>query len=93
MDLSFPKQAFSIFGVCAVVLFLLFCKNAKKHFLHFAVRAAIGSFCIVLFNAICLNRSFPYFVGLNPITILISAILGLPGVVLLFALQIFSTFS
>lgn len=84
----FSVQALAIIGVCLAVLFLLFFKQRSAFFIRIAVRAVIGSVLIMGIDAICSYFSLTPFVGLNPFTICICALLGLPGVLFMFLMPL-----
>lgn len=75
--------------VCLAVLFLVYFKQKSSLILNFVQRGIIGFVVITGFNKLFAYLAVPLFVGINVWTLLTSAILGIPGVVMLFCLSFF----
>ena len=78
----------SILIVCALVLFIIFTKEKLGFLVRILSRGVI--YGLLLFG---INQALPYFgiaplFGINPVTVLTTAILGFPGVFLLFAVSL-----
>ena len=86
MDLTMLQNMLPIVVVCALVFFLLFLRSKSNLLIRLILRTVIGFFSILTGNAICAYFSLGLFVGVNPATLLVCAILGLPGVVGMFLL-------
>lgn len=78
-----------IAAVCLAVLFLMYFKQKSSLILHFVQRGIIGFLAICGLNKLFAYLSIPLFVGVNAWTLLTSAILGIPGVVMLFCMNYF----
>lgn len=74
-------------GVCGVVLSILILKQKMQFFLEFLLRAGVGTALIFWINQILLQQGISVSVGLNFLSLLTSGTLGIPGVVLLFAIM------
>ena len=72
--------------VCGLVLLILFMKKKMRFFLQFLLRMGIGTVAILWVNELLVRQGISVSVGLNPISLLTSASLGIPGVALLFAI-------
>ena len=72
--------------ICILVLAILFFKNKLEIIMGFIMRGIIGAVTIYGVNQLLLSYGITESVGINPLTVLTSAILGLPGVMALFAL-------
>lgn len=72
--------------VCILVLAILFFKNKLEVIMGFIMRGVVGTVTIYGVNQALLLYGFTQSVGINPLTVLTSAILGIPGVVALFIL-------
>ena len=76
--------------VLAVVLFLVlgmvFMKKNARFFLDFFVRMIVGMTMILGVNQVLIGQGIEISVGVNLISLLTSASLGIPGVALLFAI-------
>ena len=86
MDLTMMQNMLPIVVVCGLVFFLLFLRSKSNILIRLILRTVIGFFSILAGNAICAYFSLGLFVGVNPATLLVCAILGLPGVVGMFLL-------
>ena len=74
-------------GMCLLVLAILFLKSKMQMVFHFLLRVGVGAAVILYLNRFFCMRGMEIFVGLNMISLLISGILGFPGVALLFAIS------
>ena len=74
-------------GVCGIVLGIGLLKEKAAFFLQFLLRAAIGTVLILGINSVLQQQGISIAVGLNPVSLLASASLGIPGVALLFAVM------
>lgn len=71
--------------VCIIVLAILFFKNKLEVIMGFFMRGIVGAIAIYGVNQLLLSYGITQSVGINPLTVLTSAILGIPGVCALFA--------
>ena len=77
-----------IAGCVSFVIFLFFYRVFFKIF-KFTLKGAIGGIGILACNALLSMAGINAAVGVNIVTILVAAVLGIPGVILLYAMQIF----
>lgn len=75
--------------VCLAVLFLVYFKQKSNLILNLVQRGIIGFVAISGINELLAYLSVPLFVGINEWTLLTSAILGIPGVIMLFCVNFF----
>lgn len=73
-----------IAGVCGLVLFILFFRNKIEALLRLLMRGAVGVILIYFVNQVLLSYGINSLVGINPITVLTSVFLGIPGVCALY---------
>lgn len=73
-------------GVCGLVLLIVLMKRKMQFFLEFLMRAGVGAAMILWMNSILAGQGIEVFVGINFLSLLTSGSLGIPGVVLLFAI-------
>ena len=78
-----------ILGVCFLVLFLIFFRNRAMWLVNCMLRMAVGALTIYLCNMWMDERHILGKVGLNPISLLTSALLGIPGVAGLYGIRFF----
>ena len=74
-------------GVCGIVLAIGVLKEKLYFLCTFLLRAVIGAILILWLNSILIKQGLQIEVGLNLISLLTSASLGIPGVALLFAIS------
>jgi len=77
-----------IIGIIAVAVFLIFFRILKKPiklFFKLIINSLIGLVMLMVFNL--LGGLVSLHIGINLLTILISGILGLPGIILILILQ------
>jgi inhibitor of the pro-sigma K processing machinery len=78
-----------ILFVCAFVLILTVSKHKRNYIPVFLQRGIFGAVMIFGLDKLFAYFAIELFVGLNVWTLLTSAILGIPGVCLLFGLSFF----
>lgn len=83
------QEMFMIIAACGIVLLILAVKTNSHLILNFILRSITGSLLIVFFNFLLKMGGYFFMVGLNPVTVLTSGILGFPGVVLLYGIKIY----
>ena len=82
-----PHLILWMIGLCmAVMLLLLFAKPLRKA-LRWVARGAAGLCAVLVLNTAA--ASFGLMVGINLLTMAVAVVLGVPGVVMLYAAQIF----
>ncbi|MBR1692932.1 MAG: pro-sigmaK processing inhibitor BofA family protein [Lachnospiraceae bacterium] len=74
----------TIAGVCLLVLGIVFFKNKMDVLLRFLLRGAFGTVLIYIINQVLAYLGMQVPVGINPVTVLTSMILGIPGVCALY---------
>ena len=85
-----PPQAiiWMIAGCAAFVIFLFFYRIFFK-ILKYALKGAIGGIGFLACNALLSMAGISAAVGVNAVTVLIAAFLGVPGFIMLYAAQFF----
>lgn len=84
------QGAFLIIAVYGIVFLILGIKTNSHMILNFVLRSVSGSLLIYVLNKVLENTEFFVTVGLNPVTVLTTGILGFPGVLLLFGIKIYT---
>ena len=72
--------------ICGIILLVLLLRKRAQIILNFLVRTVLGAIMILLVNDILQKQGFDIYVGLNPVTLLTSGTLGIPGVCLLYSI-------
>ena len=84
------QGAFIIIAVFGILMLILVVKTNSNLILNFLLRSMAGTLLIFGVNKIMEFYDVSIVVGLNPVTVLTSGILGFPGVILLFGIKIYS---
>lgn len=79
-----------ILVMCAVVLAIVLLRRRLDIIVGFALRALCGVICIYVVNNIMIHMNYGGTIGWNPITVLTSGFLGIPGVIALYGIKIVS---
>ena len=88
--MEFYQGAFIIIAVLGILMLILAVKTNSVLILNFVLRSITGTLVIFGVNQILEFYDFSIGVGVNPVTVLTSGILGFPGVILLFGIKIYS---
>ncbi len=84
------QDIFIIVGACGIILLLLAVKQNSRLIMNLVYRGLWGTVLIFGINSICEMAGYEGLcVELNPGTVLTTAILGIPGLILLFGIQIY----
>ena len=79
----------AILGVCLIVLIIGAMGRKVEWLVNFILRAVMGSIGIYCVNYLLAARQISVAVGINPLTILTSGILGFPGIAVLYGIDFF----
>lgn len=79
----------AILIVCVLVLLIGAFGRKIEWIINFVLRAVMGTIGIYFLNSFLLTRQISIAVGINPLTVLTSGILGLPGVAVLYGINFF----
>lgn len=79
----------AILGVCLIVLLIGAMGRKIEWLVNFVLRAVMGTIGIYCLNYILASRQISVAVGINPLTILTSGILGFPGIAVLYGIHFF----
>lgn len=77
-----------IMAVCALILFIIFTKEKLGLLVRFVCRAVVSAALIWGINQVLFLMGIPALVGVNLVTVLTSAILGFPGLCLLYTVSL-----
>mgnify|MGYP001037456008 FL=1 len=76
--------------VASFVVLIVVLKSKANMVFRFLVQAVIGSVLIYGMNQFFLSQNLVSIIAINPLTVLTCGFLGIPGVFLLFCVQILS---
>lgn len=79
----------AILAVCILVLAIGAFGRKIEWIINFVLRAVLGTIGIYFLNNFLLASNISAAVGINPMTVLTSGILGLPGLVVLYGINFF----
>lgn len=79
----------AILGVCALVLIIGLLGKKIEWIVNFVLRAVLGTIGIYFLNNFLIASNISVVVGINPMTVLTSGILGFPGLVVLYGIKFF----
>lgn len=75
--------------VCALVLLIGAVKKKSEFIINFILRTVLGMISIYFINEFLNWQNINIAVGMNPITVLTSGTLGIPGVLLLYGINFY----
>lgn len=84
--MEYGMGTIGIVAVCAGALLIGAMRKKAEWLLNFILRTVLGIIAIYLINLSLPAIGFEAGVGINPVTILTSGILGFPGVIALYAI-------
>lgn len=79
----------AIMIVCVLVLFIGAFGRKIEWIINFLLRAVMGTLGIYFLNGFLTARNISVAVGINPMTVLTSGILGFPGLIVLYGINFF----
>lgn len=79
----------AILGVCLIVLIIGALGRKVEWLVNFILRAVMGTIGIYCLNYLLASRQIAVAVGINPLTILTSGVLGFPGIAVLYGIHFF----
>lgn len=85
----FNSGTIIIIVACAVVLIVGAARRKAEWMLNVLMRGILGTIAIYFINNALTGFGIPIEVGINPVTVLTSGILGFPGVVALYGIGIY----
>ena len=86
--MDYGSGASLIVFMCVTVLCIVALRKKAEFILNFLLRGVVGIVTIFLMNELLAAQNLAVMVGINPWTALTSGILGLPGVALLYGIQL-----
>lgn len=79
-----------ILGACILALFIGAIRGKAEWLLNIVMRSVLGTIAIYFINGALESVGIVSAVGVNPITVLTSGILGFPGLVALYGIGLFN---
>lgn len=78
-----------IVGVCVLVLLIGALRRKKEWLVNFVFRAVTGTVAVFFLNGFLVSRGLAIAIGINPITVLTFGILGFPGLLMLYGINLY----
>lgn len=76
-------------AACILVLLIGAFRRKKEWIINFVLRAVTGTAAVFFINGFLVSRGVSIAVGINPITVLTSGILGFPGLIMLYGINLY----
>ena len=80
----------ALVAICAIVLFMGVMKKKMEWLLNVLMRSILGTIVIYFVNTALASVGISLGVGINPLTVLTSGILGFPGLVAIYGVGIYN---
>lgn len=81
------ESSIIIIGMLFIVIFIGAVRKKAECILNFILRMVFGTIAIYFFNIAIKKYGMDVYVAINPISVLISGFLGIPGVAVLYGIQ------
>lgn len=78
-----------IVAACIFVLLIGAFRKKKEWIINFIFRMVTGTVAIFFANGFLVSQGISIAIGINPITILTSGILGFPGLIMLYSINLY----
>lgn len=82
------NQSIVIIGMLFFIFFILIVKNKMQKIINLVIRGGISGIAIYCLNYFLFNIGIAMGIGINLLNILTATILGIPGIVLLYAIHL-----
>lgn len=82
-------SSFIIVGILIVVIFIGTIRRKAEWIINFVLRMVMGTICIYFLNYMLARYQIGVSVTINPVSVLTSGFLGIPGVAVLFGIKIY----
>lgn len=89
MNMGNAGGMLAILGVCLIVLIIGAMGRKVEWLVNFILRAVMGTIGIYCLNYLLATQQISVAVGINPLTILTSGVLGFPGIAVLYGIHLF----
>lgn len=74
---------------CVFVLLIGAFRRKKEWIINFVFRTVTGTVAIFFVNGFLVSQGIGIAIGINPITVLTSGILGFPGLIMLYGINLY----
>ncbi len=88
-EMDYYISGMMIVGVCVLVLLIGALRRKKEWLVNFVFRAVTGTVAVFFLNGFLVSKGLAIAIGINPITVLTSGILGFPGLLMLYGINLY----
>ena len=88
-EMNYYISGMMIVGVCVLVLLIGALRRKKEGLVNFVFRAVTGTVAVFFLNGFLVSKGLAIAIGINPITVLTSGILGFPGLLMLYGINLY----
>lgn len=78
-----------IAAACVLVLLIGAFRRKKEWIINFIFRAVTGTVAMFFLNGFFVSKGVAIAIGINPVTVLTSGVLGFPGLIMLYGINIY----
>ena len=89
VEMNYYISGMMIVGVCVLVLLIGALRRKKEWLVNFVFRAVTGTVAVFFLNGFLVSKGLAIAIGINPITVLTSGILGFPGLLMLYTINLY----
>ena len=89
MNINYQTGALILIGMCGILLVIGLMRNKVEWFLNLVMRSILGTIAMYFVNTLLGGCGIYLGVGINPVTVLTSGILGFPGVAMLYGITFY----
>ncbi len=89
MNINYQTGALILIGMCGILLVIGLMRNKVEWFLNLVMRSILGTIAMYFVNTLLGGCGIYLGVGINPVTVLTSGILGFPGLIALYAIAFY----
>lgn len=86
------SSGFIIIAMCGLVLLIGAMRRKSEIIINVMLRGVLGTIAIYFINMVLLWQGIGIAIGINVVTVATTAVLGLPGMILLYGINIFRIF-
>ena len=89
MEMDYYMGGMMIVVACIFVLLIGAFRRKKEWLINFVLRAVAGTVAVFFMNGFFVSKGISIAIGINPITMLTSGILGFPGLIMLYGINLY----
>lgn len=87
--MDYYMSGMMIVAACIFVLLIGAFRKQKEWIINFVLRAVTGTAAAFFINGFFVSKGVLIAIGINPITVITSGILGFPGLIMLYGINLY----